>query len=125
MQAPGSASRLRIYAGERDHWHGHPLPNAILKAALERGLAGATVLRGTLGYGGRHRVHAEHPFSVSPDLPVLIEVVDTPERIEAFLPLVQAMLRDGALITVDTVRVVLWRKGGGNLHAPIAPTPNG
>lgn len=121
MQAPGPASHLRIYAGERDQWHGHSLPHAILSAARAHGLVGATVVRGALGYGGRHRIHAEHPFSISPDLPILIDIVDTPERIAAFLPLVQEMLTAGALITVATVQVVLWPKGGAALPASAAP----
>lgn len=121
MQAPWTADRLRIYVGERDHWHGHTLPDAVLHAARAQGLAGATVLRGAQGYGSSHHMHSQRPFSISPDLPIVIEIVDTPERIGAFLPVLQSMLGAGALITVEPVRVVLKRRGGKDLPAAAGP----
>ncbi len=121
MQRPWTADRLRIYVGERDHGQGHPLPDAVLRAARLQGLAGATVLRGVHGYGASQQIHTQRPFSLSRDLPIVIEIVDAPERVGAFLPVVQGIVGAGALITVESVRVVLWRHGGRDLPAAAGP----
>ncbi len=101
------ATRLRIYVGERDTWHGGGLAQAIVRAARAHGLAGATVLQGIEGFGAHSRIHVLHPFSLSNDLPLLIEIVDLPERISGFLPVVDQMLA-GGLVTSEPVEVILW-----------------
>jgi len=109
-----AARRLCIYLGERDRFEGRDLGTALVEAARRAGLAGATVLRGVLGYGAHSRLHALRPFQLSQDLPLMVEVVDAPERIDAFLPQVDRMLQ-GGLVTVEDTRVVLHRP------APEAP----
>lgn len=120
MEPGSTATRLRIYLGERDTWHGHGLAQAIVLAAREHGLAGATVLQGAEGFGAQSRIHVSRPFSLSQDLPLMVEIIDLPERVTAFLPVVEKMLA-GGLVTTDAVEVVLHRPhagrpaGGGRL----------
>jgi PII-like signaling protein len=102
---------LRIYIGERDHsqsdlHHGAPLSEALLALFRERGLAGATVLRGVRGFGASRRVHEEHLLELSLDLPLVVEAVDREEAIQQLLPEVGAMVGDGGLMTLERVRVV-------------------
>lgn len=96
---------LRIYIGETDHWHGKPAYEAIVLAAREAGLAGATMLRGLMGYGAASRIHTAKILRLSEDLPMVIEIVDTAAKIEAFLPAAEGMVQ-GGLITMETVRFV-------------------
>lgn len=103
------ATRLRVYVGERDSWHGHGLAQAIVSAARDHGLAGATILQGIEGYGAHSRIHVLHPFSLSHDLPLLVEIIDRPERIAEFMPVVDKML-PGGLVTTDPVEVVFYRR---------------
>src|SRR5687767_10233882 len=99
---------LRIFVGESDR-HGHmPLYEAIVLKARESGLAGATVLRGPMGFGAHSRLHTAKILRLSEDLPVVIEIVDTREKIEAFIPELDAMVSDG-LITLEKVRVIKYR----------------
>jgi len=110
---PFSTSRngklLRIFLGDSDKWHGQPLYAAIVEAARAQGLAGATVLHGIMGFGARSRLHSASILRLSADLPVVIEIVDLPERIEAFLPTVEAMVQDG-MVTLEAAEVLLYRK---------------
>lgn len=99
------ASLLRVYLGEDDRHHGQPLYEAIVLKARERHIAGATVLRGPLGFGHNSRIHSAKVLRLSEDLPIVIEIVDTSAKIEAFVPEVEAMLGSG-LITLQDVRVV-------------------
>jgi len=108
MKIEGTGLLARIYIGESDTWHGHPLYEAIVHLLRERGLAGATVLRGIEGFGAKARLHTTRILRLSEDLPVLIEVVDTEERIRAILPELDAMVSDG-LITLETVEVIAYR----------------
>ncbi len=108
MDEAMQATRLRIYLGERDAWQGRGLAQALVRAARERGLAGATVLQGIEGYGAGSRIHVLHPFALSGDLPLMVEIIDHDERIQDFLPLVDAML-GGGLVTLDPVEVVSCR----------------
>ena len=96
---------LRIYLGESDSWHGRPLFEAIVEKAREHRLAGATVLRGPLGYGRSSRLHTSKILRLSDDLPLVIEIVDTAERIASFLDVAGALLSD-VLVTVEKVRVI-------------------
>jgi PII-like signaling protein len=102
------AKRLRIYIGEAEHHHGRPLYRAVVEAARSAGLAGATVLRGIEGYGPKHGLQTAHVVDLSPDLPVVVEIVDEAGRIAAFLPTAQAMV-DSGLITLEDVQAAFDR----------------
>ena len=108
MKLPSEAQLLRIFVGESDKHHGRPLYEAIVEDARKRGLAGATVLRGTLGFGASSRIHTAKLLRLSEDLPMVIEIVDTPEKIEAFLPDLDAMIGEG-LVTLEKVQVIVYR----------------
>lgn len=99
---------MRIFVGESDKRGGRPLYEVIVEEARKRGLAGATVLRGFLGFGANSRIHTAKILRLSEDLPVVIEIVDGEERIEAFLPDLDGMLEEG-LVTVERVRVFAYR----------------
>lgn len=108
MQIPREATRLRIYLGESDRWHHGPLYEAIVLKARERHLAGATVLRGPMGFGKTSRLHTAKILRLSMDLPMVIEIVDAPEKIQAFLPELDTMMT-GGLVTLDPVQVISYR----------------
>lgn len=108
MKLEGTGLLVRIYLGENDHWHGKPLYQAIVERLRERGLAGATVLRGIEGFGAKQHLHSTRILSLSEDLPILIEAVDHEEKIRAVLPELDEMLGDG-LITVEKVEVMTYR----------------
>lgn len=108
MKIEGPALLARIYIGESDQWHGQPLYHAIVQLLRDRGLAGATVLRGIEGFGRSARLHTTRILRLSEDLPVLIEVVDQEDRLRAVLPEVDAMVGDG-LITLERVDVLAYR----------------
>lgn len=107
MELPREAKLLRIFIGESDHYHHHALYEAIVAEARKRGLAGATVLHGMMGFGKASRIHTAKILRLSEDLPVVIEIVDSAERIEAFLPDLCKMV-GGALITVENIQVVAY-----------------
>lgn len=104
----GTGLLVRIYLGESDRWHGRPLYQAIVERLRERGLAGATVLRGIEGFGAKQRLHSTRILSLSEDLPILIEVVDREDRIRAVLPVLDEMV-GGGLVTLERVEVVAYR----------------
>ena len=110
MKIDGEGQLLRIFIGESDRWHGQPLSEAIVRRARELGLAGATVLRGLEGFGAHSRIHTSSILRLSQDLPIVVEIVDKPERIEAFLPVLDEMVHEG-MITVEKVRVIAYREG--------------
>lgn len=110
MRIPEEALLLRIFIGESDEHEGRPLFEAIVLAARARHLAGATVLRGPMGFGRSSRLHTAKILRLSEDLPVVIEIVDAPERIEAFLPELEAMM-GGGLVTLEKVRVLRYGDG--------------
>lgn len=99
---------LRIFIGESDRHGHHPLYEAIVLKARESGLGGATVLRGVMGYGKNSVIHTAKILRLSEDLPMVIEIVDTEEKIVRFLPQLQSMIADG-LVTLETVRVIHYR----------------
>jgi PII-like signaling protein len=121
MTIDGPALRLRIYIGEADRWHGHPLHEALVGVLREEGLAGATVIRGIEGFGADSRLHTSRILRLSEDLPIVIDVVDTEERIRAILPELDVMVGDG-LITVEPVEVVAYR-GTGPTPEPTTEGP--
>lgn len=110
MQIPNEAALLRIYIGESDRWQHKPLYEAIVLAAREKHLAGATVLRGQMGFGRSSRVHTTKILELSTDLPLVIDIVDSEEKINAFLPLLDKMI-GGGLVTMEKVRVLHYRSG--------------
>lgn len=108
MRIEGPALLVRIYIGESDHVGGQPLYEAIVRLLRERGIAGATVLRGIEGFGRAARLHTTRILRLSEDLPILIEVVDEEERLRAVLPELDAMV-EGGLITLERVEVIAYR----------------
>jgi hypothetical protein len=114
MKLEGEGQLLRIFVGESDRWEGKPLYEAIVRKAREQGLAGATVLRGMEGFGAHSRIHTTKVLRLSEDLPIVIEIVDRAERIQAILPALDGMIREG-LITLEKVQIIAYRhdeKGG-------------
>ena len=99
---------LRIFIGEGDEFQGRPLYKAIVLRARELRLAGATVLRGRMGYGRSQQLHNATILRLSFDLPMILEVVDTPEKIEAFLPELKQMMRAG-LITTERAQIIVYQ----------------
>ncbi len=108
MKLPSEAFLLRIFIGESDKHGGRPLYEVLVEEARKRGMAGATVLRGFLGFGASSRIHTSKILRLSEDLPVVVEIVDTEERIEAFLPDLDTMIEEG-LVTLEKVRVIAYR----------------
>lgn len=108
MKLPSEAELLRIFIGEGDKHHGRSLYEVIVEEARRRGLAGATVLRGTLGFGASSRIHTAKILRLSEDLPMVVEIVDKPERIAEFLPVLDGMIGEG-LVTLERVRVIMYR----------------
>ena len=107
MQIPNQAVSLRIFIGESDHCDGRPLYEAIVMKARELHLAGATVLRGPMGFGKSSRLHTSKILRLSEDLPLLIEIVDSEDNINAFLPILDGMMSSG-LITLEKVQVLQY-----------------
>src|SRR5512139_2791574 len=108
MQIPHEAVLLRVFIGESDRWEHKPLYEAIVLKAREMHLAGATVLRGPMGFGKSSRLHTAKILRLSMDLPMVIEIVDTEEKIEGFLPVLDEMMKKG-LVTLEKVRVIDYR----------------
>ncbi|MDH6697750.1 DUF190 domain-containing protein [Streptomyces griseoviridis] len=103
----GTALRLTVFIGENDVWHHKPLYSEIVHRAHAAGLAGASVFRGVEGFGASSRIHTSRLLSLSEDLPVAVVVVDTEERIRAFLPQLDELVQDG-LVTLDACEVVRY-----------------
>jgi uncharacterized protein len=110
MKSESTGKLLRIFIGESDRHGGQPLYTAIVERARRTGLSGATVFKGIAGFGGHSIVHAARIFDLSTDLPVLIEIVDTEEKIEAFIPVLDEMVHEG-LITMENVQVISYKAG--------------
>lgn len=110
MNLPNEATLLRIFLGESDRWKHQPLYEAIVLKAREMHLAGATVLRGPMGFGKSSRLHTAKILRLSMDLPVVIEIVDEEEKIQSFLPTLDEMMK-GGLVTLEKVRVIHYRAG--------------
>ena len=108
MQIPHDAVLLRIFIGESDRWQHRPLYEAIVLKAREMHLAGATVLRGPMGFGKSSRLHTAKILRLSMDLPLVIEIVDSEEKIQQFLPSLDQMMK-GGLVTLEKARVIDYR----------------
>src|SRR5438034_8242430 len=117
MQIPQDAVLLRIFIGESDRWQHKPLYEAIVLKAREVHLAGATVLRGPMGFGKSSRLHTAKILRLSMDLPLVIEIVESEEKINSFLPVLDQMMK-GGLVTLERVRVMAYRAG------PDVPAPS-
>ena len=108
MKIPQDGYLLRVFLGESDKWHGRPLYEAIVLKARELHLAGATVLRGPMGFGANSRLHTAKILRLSEDLPVIIEIVDSKAKIDELLPHIDKMVQDG-LVTLERVHVIKYR----------------
>jgi hypothetical protein len=108
VKIEGEGRLLRIFVGESDTWHGKPLYQAIVERVREQGLAGATVVRGIEGFGADSRLHTSRILRLSEDLPIVIEIVDTPDRIEAVLPTLDEMVTEG-MVTLERVQIIAYR----------------
>jgi PII-like signaling protein len=118
MKLSEEGQLLRVFCGESDTWEGHPLYQAVVRKAKELGLAGATVLRGPMGFGANSRVHTAKLLDLSTDLPIVIEIVDTAEKIQTLLPFLDAAVAEG-LITIEAVRVLRYRQNREGEAAPV------
>jgi len=112
MQLPHEATLLRVFISESDRYQKQPLYEAIVLKARESHLAGATVLRGPMGFGKSSHLHTAKILQLSLDLPMVVEIVDSEEKIQAFLPLLDKMM-GGGLVTMEQVRVVDYRADAG------------
>jgi uncharacterized protein len=110
MRNPQEGCLLRIFVGESDRHGHHPLYEAIVLRAREAGLAGATVLRGVMGFGKNSILHTAKILRLSEDLPMVVEIVDSVEKIEKFLPLLDEMISDG-LVTIQKVNMIQYNAG--------------
>jgi PII-like signaling protein len=108
MKIPQNGYLLRIFIGESDHWHGKPLYEAIVLKARELHLAGATVLRGPMGFGANSHLHTAKILRLSEDLPMVIEIVDAKEKIDELMPHIDEMVQEG-LVTLESVEVIQYR----------------
>ncbi len=107
MRLQEAALLLRVFIGENDRFNGKPLYEAIVLKAREQGLAGATVLRGPLGFGHSSRLHTAKILRLSEDLPVVVEIIDSEQNIAAFLPLLDSMLK-GGLVSLEDIRILRY-----------------
>ncbi|MBN1870569.1 MAG: DUF190 domain-containing protein [Candidatus Omnitrophica bacterium] len=108
MKIPAEGKLLRIFIGEQDKWHGRPLYEAIIHLAKKEGMAGATAVKGFMGFGCKSHMHTAKLLRLSEDLPIIIEMVDSEEKITDFIPHLDEMVREG-LITVEKANVIMYR----------------
>lgn len=114
MEKDPNAKLLRIFVGESDKAGNRPLYEAIVYEAKKQGLAGATVLKGVMGFGANSRVHTAKLFDISADLPMVVEIVDSEEKIRAFTQIVEQLFessRSGGLITIEKAEVIRYKAG--------------
>jgi PII-like signaling protein len=112
MQLPTQSTLLRVFIGESDRYDGKPLYESLVLKARESGLAGATVLRSSMGFGATSRLHTAKILRLSDDLPIIIEIVDDQAKIDAFLPTLDQMM-DGGLVTMEEVHIIHYRHKNG------------
>jgi PII-like signaling protein len=109
MQLSEDGQLLRVFIGESDQWQGTPLYRAIVLKAKELDMAGATVLRGPMGFGANSRLHTTKLLELSTDLPIIVEIVDTAAKVETLLPFLDQVVHEG-MITIESVRVLRYRQ---------------
>src|ERR1041385_4932405 len=107
MRIEGTGKLVRIFVGESDRWHHEPLFEAIVRRAREAGRAGATVVRGIEGFGASSHLHTTRILRLAEDLPIVIEIVDQEDRVNAFLPIIDEMVGDG-MVTIENVQIVAY-----------------
>jgi hypothetical protein len=108
MKIPAEGKLLRIFIDETDTWNGKPLYEELILLARKQGLAGATAIKGFMGFGCQSRLHTTKLLELSEDLPVIIEIVDSEEKINDFIPSIDTMVAEG-LITLERVNVIMYR----------------
>ena len=108
MKIPQDGYLLRIFIGESDRWHGKPLYETIVMKARELHIAGATVVRGPMGFGANSRLHTTKVLRLSEDLPMIVEIVDSREKIDELMPHIDEMVQEG-LVTLEPVQVIQYR----------------
>jgi PII-like signaling protein len=108
MKIEGEGKLLRLFLGESDRWDGKPLYEAFVRRARAEGMAGATVLRGIEGFGASSHMHTQRLLELSSDLPIVVELVDTQDKIDRILPILDEMVGDG-MMTLETVHIVTYR----------------
>src|SRR3989344_4924571 len=108
MKIPADGKLLRIFIGETDQWNGQPLYEAIVHLAKKEGMAGATAIKGFMGFGCKSHMHTTKILRLSEDLPIVIEIVDSEEKISKFMPHLDEMVKEG-LITLERVNVIMYR----------------
>lgn len=114
MKLEGKQTLLRVYIGEQDRWGGVPLYEAVVEAARAQGMAGATVVKGFLGYGAKAHMDSAKLVYLSDDMPMVVEVVDTEEKVKALLPKLEGMVKDG-LVTMEAVDAIVYRAEAATL----------
>lgn len=110
MRLPQEGILLRVFVGESDHYDGKPVYEQIVLKARELGLAGATVLRGVMGFGATSRIHTTKFLRLSEDLPMVVEIVDTQDNLDALMPFLDEVVREG-LVTMERARIITYRSG--------------
>jgi len=113
MRIPADGKLLRVFIGEADRWQGKPLYEEIIRLARQEGMAGATAIKGFMGFGCKSHMHTAKILRLSEDLPIVVEMVDSEEKINGFLPRLDAMVKEG-LITLEKANVILYRAGAEN-----------
>ena len=108
MKIPAEGKLLRIFIGEADKWNGKPLYEEIVLLAKKNGLAGATAIKGFMGFGCKSHMHTTKLLRLSEDLPIIVEIVDSEEKINTFIPLIDTMVKEG-LITLEKANVIMYR----------------
>lgn len=108
VKLPENGKLLRIFIGEQDKWKGGPLHEAIIYLAKKEGMAGATAVKGFMGFGAKSHMHTTKLLRLSEDLPIIIEIVDSEEKINKFLPHLDEMVKEG-LITLEKAQVIMYR----------------
>lgn len=117
MKIPQDGYLLRIFIGESDHWHGRPLYEAIVLKARELHIAGATAIRGPMGFGANSRLHTTKILRLSEDLPMIVEIVDGKDKIDELMSHIDEMVQEG-LVTLERVQVIKYRANATKATAP-------
>jgi len=110
VKIPADGKLLRIFIGEADKWQGKPLYEEIILLAKKNGMAGATAIKGFMGFGCKSHMHTTKILRLSQDLPIIIEIVDSEEKINEFIPYLDEMVKEG-LITLEKANVIMYRAG--------------
>lgn len=111
MNIDEEAQLLRIFIGENQKWKGRPLYEEIVKKARDRGLAGATAIRGRMGFGAKNHISTTKILRLSEDLPFVVEIVDRAEKIQAFIPEIKEMVTEG-LVTLEKAQIIVYGRNG-------------